>query len=38
VKRQLTWMKKLAGVELIDRTTLTAAEAAARISAETATA
>ena len=34
VKRQLTWMKKLAGVEVIDRTTLTAAEAAARISGD----
>jgi len=34
VKRQLTWMKKLAGIEVIDRTTLTAAEAAARISGD----
>ena len=31
VKRQLTWMKKLAGVEIIDRTAMTAAEAAAHI-------
>jgi tRNA dimethylallyltransferase len=31
VKRQLTWMRKLAGVEVIDRTALGAAEAAARI-------
>jgi tRNA dimethylallyltransferase len=29
VRRQLTWMRKLPGVELIDRTTLTAGEAAA---------
>jgi len=29
VKRQLTWMKKLAGVEVMDRTGLTATEAAA---------
>jgi tRNA dimethylallyltransferase len=31
VKRQLTWMRKLAGVEVIDRTTLTPADAAAGI-------
>jgi tRNA dimethylallyltransferase len=31
VKRQLTWMKKLAAVEIIDRTEMTAAETAARI-------
>ena len=31
VKRQLTWMRKLAGVEMIDRTGVGAAEAAARI-------
>ncbi len=31
VKRQLTWMKKLAGVEIVDRTAMTAAEAAGRI-------
>lgn len=29
VKRQLTWMKKLAGVEVIDRTAISAADAAA---------
>ena len=29
VKRQLTWMKKLAGVEVIDRTAMSGAEAAA---------
>jgi tRNA A37 N6-isopentenylltransferase MiaA len=28
VKRQLTWMRKLAGVETIDRTALTARETA----------
>jgi len=33
VKRQLTWMRKLAGVEVIDRTTLGAAEAAGAITA-----
>jgi tRNA dimethylallyltransferase len=33
VKRQLTWMRKLAGVEVIDRTTLSAGEAAGRIAA-----
>jgi tRNA dimethylallyltransferase len=31
VRRQLTWMRKLPGVELIDRTALTAPEAAASI-------
>jgi tRNA dimethylallyltransferase len=31
VRRQITWMRKLPGVELIDRTTLSAAEAAADI-------
>jgi tRNA dimethylallyltransferase len=31
VKRQLTWMKKLAGVEVIDRTTLSESQTAARI-------
>jgi tRNA dimethylallyltransferase len=31
VKRQLTWMKKLAGVEVIDRTNMAAAEAAAHV-------
>ena len=31
VKRQLTWMRKLAGVEVIDRTAMTAAEAAAHL-------
>jgi tRNA dimethylallyltransferase len=30
-KRQLTWMRKLAGVEVLDRTELTAAETAAEI-------
>ncbi len=33
VKRQLTWMRKLAGVEVIDRTTLDATEAAGAITA-----
>jgi len=33
VKRQLTWMRKLAGVEVIDRTTLGATEAAGAITA-----
>jgi tRNA dimethylallyltransferase len=31
VRRQLTWMRKLAGVELVDRTALSAGEAAAAI-------
>ncbi len=31
VKRQLTWMKKLAGVEVIDRTGITAADVATHI-------
>ncbi len=31
VKRQLTWMRKLAGVEVIDRTTLDAGQTAAEI-------
>jgi tRNA dimethylallyltransferase len=31
VRRQLTWMRKLAGIELVDRTGLSAAEAAAVI-------
>jgi tRNA dimethylallyltransferase len=33
VKRQLTWMRKLSGVEVIDRTEMTAAECA-RVVAE----
>jgi len=33
VKRQLTWMRKLAGVEVIDRTELTEGETAQRIAA-----
>jgi tRNA dimethylallyltransferase len=31
VKRQLTWMRKLAGVEVIDRTAMSGAEAAAHV-------
>jgi tRNA dimethylallyltransferase len=31
VKRQLTWMKKLAGVEIIDRTAMTAETTAAHL-------
>ena len=31
VKRQLTWMRKLAGVETIDRTSLSARETAAEL-------
>ena len=31
MKRQLTWMRKLAGVEVIDRTTLSESETAARM-------
>ena len=31
VRRQLTWMRKIPGVDLVDRTTLSAAEAAASI-------
>ena len=31
VKRQLTWMRKLAGVETIDRTSLSAKETAAEL-------
>jgi tRNA dimethylallyltransferase len=31
VKRQLTWMKKLAGVDVIDRTTLSESQTAARM-------
>jgi tRNA dimethylallyltransferase len=34
VKRQLTWMRKLAGVEVLDRTTLGAADAAGLIATQ----
>ncbi len=33
MKRQLTWMRKLAGVEVIDRTALSTADTAERIAA-----